>query len=100
MVVLFLEYFHTTEYISILWKLDFPTFFYSISKMSPYYGVPFFQCEHTLYQQKVDVNILNGVKDVLAEVSSVAPSSEQWLTLETSANTLLTAFSMFTSLFR
>ena len=38
--------------------------------------VPFFQCEHK-YQQKVDVDILNAVKDVLADVSSVRPSSEQ-----------------------
>ena len=40
----FLEYFHTTENISILWngiklwKLDFPTFFYNIFKILPYYG--------------------------------------------------------------
>ena len=40
----FLEYFHTTENISIpwnwtkLWKLDFPTFFYNISKIFPYCG--------------------------------------------------------------
>ena len=42
--LVFLEYFHTTEYISIqwnwtkLWKLDFPTFFYNISKIFPYNG--------------------------------------------------------------
>ena len=30
-----------------------------------------------MYQRKVDVDILNAVKSVLAEVSSVSPSSEQ-----------------------
>ena len=40
----FPEYFHTTENISILWnwaklwKMDFPTFFYNISKIFSYYG--------------------------------------------------------------
>ena len=29
------------------------------------------------YQRKVDVDMLNGVKSELAEVSSVSPSSEQ-----------------------
>ena len=38
------KYFHTTDNISILWhwtklwKLDFPTFFYNISKVFPHYG--------------------------------------------------------------
>ena len=65
-----------------------------------------------MYQRKVDVDMLNAVKSVLADVSSVSPSSEQsyvslryngkqWntsprakqssdegLTLDTSANTL------------
>ena len=46
----FPAYFHTTDNISILWnwtklwKLDFPTFFYNIYKLFPYYGqVQFFQ---------------------------------------------------------
>ena len=30
----------------------------------------------TMYQRKVDVNMLNAVKSVLAEVSSVSPLSE------------------------
>ena len=40
----FLKYLHTMENISIvwnwtkLWKLDFPTLFYDISKIFPYYG--------------------------------------------------------------
>ena len=48
----------------------------------------------TMYQRKVDVDMLNAVKSVLADISSVSPSSEQspcsdeGLTLETSANTL------------
>ena len=32
-----------------------------------------------MYQCKVDVDILNAVKSVLADVSSVSPSSEQML---------------------
>ena len=31
----------------------------------------------TMYQCKVDVDMLNAVESVLAEVSSVSPSSEQ-----------------------
>ena len=31
----------------------------------------------TMYQRKVDVDMLNTVKSVLADVSSVSPSSEQ-----------------------
>ena len=31
----------------------------------------------TMYQRKVDVDMLNAVKSVLADVSSVSPSSEQ-----------------------
>ena len=53
-----------------------------------------------MYQRKVDVDMLNAVKSVLADVSSVSPSSEQrdeGLTLETSANTLFTALSIYTS---
>ena len=34
---------------------------------------------HRLYQRKVDVDMLNAVKSVLADVSSVSPSSEQRL---------------------
>ena len=30
-----------------------------------------------MYQRKVDVDMLNAVKDVLADVSSLCPSSEQ-----------------------
>ena len=33
--------------------------------------------KHTTYQCKVDVDMLNAVKSVLADVSSVSPSSEQ-----------------------
>ena len=57
-----------------------------------------------MYQGKVDVDMLNSIKSVLADVSSVIPSSEQrlicsdeGLTLETSANTLFTVFSKSTS---
>ena len=61
--------------------------------------------KRTMYQRKVDVDMLNAVKSVLADVSSVSPSSEQalrlcsdeGLTLETSAETLFTAFSISTS---
>ena len=44
MEVLFPEYFHSTDNISILWnwtklwKLNFPTFFYNIFKIVPYIG--------------------------------------------------------------
>ena len=53
-----------------------------------------------MYERNVDVDMLNAVESVLADVSSVRPSSEQrtksvralcsdeGLTLETSANTL------------
>ena len=30
-----------------------------------------------MYQRKVDVDVLNAIKSVLADVSSVSPSSEQ-----------------------
>ena len=43
--------------------------------------------EHRLDQRKVDVDTLNTVKHVLAEVSSVSPSSEQLLVI----NTFITA---------
>ena len=33
--------------------------------------------ERTMYERKVDVDMLNDVKSVLADVSSVSPSSEQ-----------------------
>ena len=38
--------------------------------------------KRTMYQRKVDVDMLNATKSVLADVSSVSPSSEQrtlWL---------------------
>ena len=57
----------------------------------------------TMYQRKVDVDMLNAVKSVLADVSSISPSSEpsdEGLTLKTSANTLFTAFSISTSTLR
>ena len=63
--------------------------------------------KHALYQHKVDVDMLNAVKGVLADISSISPSSEQraicseeGLTLETSANILFTAFSISTSTLR
>ena len=43
----------------------------------------------TMYQRKVDVDMLNAVKSILC--------SDEGLTLETSANTLFTAFSISTS---
>ena len=43
-----------------------------------------------MYQRKIDVDMLNVVKSVLADVSSVIPSSEQ------KAHTLFTAFSIST----
>ena len=56
----------------------------------------------TMYQRKVDVDILNAVKSVLADVSSVSPSSElldsdKGLMLETSANMLFMPYSISTS---
>ena len=36
----------------------------------------------TMYQRKVDVDMLNAVKSVLADVSSVSPSSEQRLSID------------------
>ena len=33
--------------------------------------------KRTMYQRKVDVDMLNAVKSVLADVSSVSPLSEQ-----------------------
>ena len=52
-----------------------------------------------MYQREVDVDMLNAVKSLLAEVLSVSPSSEEdeGLTLETSANKLFTAFNISTS---
>ena len=49
-----------------------------------------------MYQRKVDVDMLNAVKSVLADVSSVSPDEM----LETSANTLFTAFSISASTLR
>ena len=57
----------------------------------------------TMYQHKVDVDMLNTLKSVLADVSSISPSSEQrasllwWRALQTSANILFMAFSISTS---
>ena len=46
-----------------------------------------FMTKRTMYERKVNVDMLNAVKSVLADVSSVSPSSEPLLeTLETSAN--------------
>ena len=58
-----------------------------------------------MYQHKVGVDMLNAIKSVLADVSSVSPlskprSSDEGLTLETSANTLFMAFSISTSTLR
>ena len=33
--------------------------------------------KRTMYERKVDVDMLNAVESVLADVSSVSPSSEQ-----------------------
>ena len=54
----------------------------------------------TMYQRTVDVDMLNAIKSVLAGVSSVSLCSDEGLTLETSANTLFTAFSISTSTVR
>ena len=54
----------------------------------------------TMYQRKVEVDMLNAVKSVLVDVSSVRLCSDEGLTLETSANTLFTAFSISTSTLR
>ena len=51
----------------------------------------------TMYQCKVDVDMLNALKCVLADISSLC--SDKGLTLEMSANTLFTAFSISTSTF-
>ena len=64
-------------------------------------------CVGVAVERKVDVDMLNAVKRMLADVSSVSPSSEaskkdcsdEGLTLETSANTLFMAFSISTSTF-
>ena len=60
--------------------------------------------KRTMYQRKVDADMLNAVKSVLADVSSVSSLSEQralrsdeGLTLKMSAITLFTAFSISTS---
>ena len=51
-----------------------------------------------MYQRKVDVDMLNAIKSMLADVSSISPLSG--LMLEMSANTLFTAFSISTSTLR
>ena len=53
-----------------------------------------------MYQRKVDVDMLNAVKSLLANVSSVSLCSDEGLTLETSANKLFTAFNISTSTLR
>ena len=40
----------------------------------------------TMYQRKVDVDMMNTVKSVLADVSSASPSSEQRIRLWRRAN--------------
>ena len=52
-----------------------------------------------MYQHKVDVDMLNAVKSVLADVQALAlcQSKDEVITLETSANTLFTSFSISTS---
>ena len=35
------------------------------------------RCGGTMYQCKVDVDMLNAVKNALADISSISPSSEQ-----------------------
>ena len=51
-----------------------------------------------MYQRKVDVDMLNAVKSVLA--IALRQSEDEGLTLETSANALFTAFSISTSTLR
>ena len=41
------------------------------------YTVHVCSVKRTMYQRKVDVDMLNAVKSVLADVSNVSPSSEQ-----------------------
>ena len=64
--------------------------------------------KQTMYQCKVDVDMMTAVQSVLADVLSISPSSEQkkksfffcsedGLTLEMSANTLVMAFNISTS---
>ena len=54
--------------------------------------------KRTMYQCKVDVDILNTVKSVL--MFRALFSSDEGLTFETSANILFVAFSIFTSTLR
>ena len=57
-----------------------------------------------MYQRKVDVDMLNAVKSVerylFVRAKSFSDMSDEELTLETSANTLFTAFNIFTSTLR
>ena len=63
--------------------------------------------DHTMYQRKVDVDMLNAVKSVLAAMfralslrqSKRLFCSDEGLMIETSDNTLFTAFSISTSTF-
>ena len=45
-----------------------------------------------MYQREVDVDMLNAVKSLLADISSLSPSSDEGQTLETSANTFFMTF--------
>ena len=57
----------------------------------------------TMFQCKFDVNTLNAVKSVLADLLSVSLlsfCSDEGLTLEMSANTLFMVFSISTSTLR
>ena len=45
--------------------------------------------KRTMYQHKVDVDMLNAVKSVLADVSSVSPSSEQRALVDTCMRNLI-----------
>ena len=55
--------------------------------------------EHRLYQRKVDVDMLSAVENILADVSSVKLSSEQYLKRQLLTTTFFTAFSVTTSTF-
>ena len=56
--------------------------------------------DYRLYQRKVDVDILNAVRNVLADVSSVSHCSDEGVTLETLLNASFTTFGISTSTFR
>ena len=52
-----------------------------------------------MYQRKVDVDMLNAVKSVLADVSSVGPSSEQGGIVRPTVDLLLLLLLLFFVLF-